>query len=228
MLHTSEVFAADSTIVTTYGIPTGTLNVDRTLVREGSRSQLDWKINFPQEKITLTPTEKVRVKIRVLGVAFQAGTTLLPFECDFKTKSTSWKTIFNGKGPSVEPTTVLVDQVVEAYDTLQFSGRGGANAAGSSWFPAHLTGTNDVRAVVLRNGESPPDYAPAYDQGTIKSFMSGFIDATGKIKIGENDLIILWEGSNAEPGTTYFDMQDLVVLVSYEAVAGEDVKTITP
>lgn len=32
----------------------------------------------------------------------------------------------------------------------------------------------------------------------------------------KKDLIILWEASTAKPGTTYFDMQDLVVLVSFE------------
>jgi hypothetical protein len=109
-----------------------------------------------------------------------------------------------------------VETTVEANETISFRARGGANSRGTSWYDYHQTNNNDKYAVVLKNGDSPPNYAPAYDQGTVKSFLSPYLDSTGKIKIGPQDLIILWEGSTAAPGTTYFDMQDLVVLVSFE------------
>ena len=209
-LHTA--FAADA-------IPTGKLNVDRSLVRVGTRSQLDWQIAYPNAPLVppkLVPTTKVRMRVRTLGVAFQSGKTLLPFEGSWKINNTSWSAFFKGSAPSVVPTKVLVEQIVEANDTIRFRARGGANAAGSSWYSYHETNNNDQYAVVLKNGDAPPSYAPAYNQGNVKSFLSPYLDSTGKIKIGEQDLIILWEGSTAAPGTTYFDMQDLVVLVSFE------------
>lgn len=207
-----SAFAADA-------IPTGKLNVDRSLVRVGTRSQLDWQIAYPDAQLVpvkLIPTTKVRMRVRTLGVAFQSGKTLLPFEGSWKINSTSWSVFFKGSAPSVVPTKVLVEQIVEANDTIRFRARGGANATGSSWYSYHETNNNDQYAVVLKNGDAPPSYAPAYNQGNVKSFLSPYLDSTGKIKIGEQDLIILWEGSTAAPGTTYFDMQDLVVLVSFE------------
>ncbi len=214
LLSFNSTQAADS-------IPTGTLNVDRTLIRVGSRSQLDWQIQYPSTPpvgTDLKPTTKVKMTVRTLGVAFQSGTTLLPFEGSWKINNTSWSVFFNGKATSVVPTNILVQQVVEKNDTIRFRARGGANANGSSWYAYHETNNSDKYAVVLKNGDTPPSYAPAYNQGNIKSFMSPYLDAGGKIKIGPQDLIILWEGSDAAPGTTYFDMQDLVILVSFETI----------
>lgn len=202
-------------------IPTGKLNVDRTLVRVGTRSQLDWEINYPSTPpvgVDLVPTTKVKMRVRTLGVAFQSGSTLLPFEGGWSKNNTAWTTFFRGTAPTVVPTKVLVETTVEKGDQIKFRARGASNATGSSWFGYHQTNNSDKYAVVLKNGDRPPSYAPAYNQGNIKSFLSPYLDSTGKIKIGEHDLIILWEGSTAAPGTTYFDMQDLVVLVSFEAV----------
>lgn len=206
--------------IATAQIPTGKLNVDRTMVRVGARSQLDWSIQYPAPPVgpDLKPKTKVKMRVRTLGVAFQSGNTLLAFQGQWRINNTSWSTFFNGKAPSVVPTQVLVDRTIEAGDTIRFRACGANNANSSSWGAWHETNNNDPYAVVLKNGDLPPSYAPAYNQGTVKSFLSAYIDSTGRIKIGEQDLIILWEGSSAAPGTTYFDMQDLVVLVSFETV----------
>jgi hypothetical protein len=211
LFTTSSTFASDA-------IPTGTLKVDRSLVRVGTRSQLDWKINYPSPPVgvNLIPTTKVKMRVRTLGVAFQSGSTLYPFEGSWKTSATSWSVFFKGHAPSVVPTKVLVEKTVEANEAITFRARGGANASGTSWYAYHQTNNNDPYAVVLKNGDTPPSYAPAYNQGNVKSYLSSYLDPSGKIKIGEQDLIILWEGSTALPGTHFFDMQDLVVLVSFE------------
>ncbi len=199
-------------------IPTGNLFVDRSLVRVGSRSQLDWNIQYPARPVDvdLIPTTKVKMTVRTLGVAFQSGSTLLPLEGSWARNNSSWTVFFRGTAPSVIPTQTLVTADIAKGDKIKFRARGGANAAGTSWYPFHQTNNSDPYAVVLKNGDRPPSYAPAYNQGTVKSFLSPYLDSTGKIKIGADDLIILWEASEAAPGTTFFDMQDLVVLVSFE------------
>lgn len=213
LISVSSALAADN-------IPTGTLKVDRTVIRSGSRSQLDWQVNYPVAPVgpDLKPTTKVKMRVRTLGVAFQSGSTLLPFEGSWSKTGSGWTTFFSGKAPSVVPTNILVDTTIEKGEQIKFRARGGTNAAGTSWNNFHQTNNSDLYAVVLKNGDSPPSYAPAYNQGTIKSFLSPYLDSAGKIKIPEQDLIILWEGSTAAPGTTYFDMQDLVVLVSFESI----------
>ncbi len=204
-------------------IPKGTLTVDRSYVRVGVKSQLGWQITYPTTSVftvnpdgTIIPKQSLKMRVRVLGVSFQSGSTLLPLQGSWSKNSSSWTNYFYGTGPTVVPTNILVDTTVNANDQIKFRGRGAANAAGTSWFAYHQTGVTDPYVVVLKNGDSPPYYAPAYSQGNILSFLAPYIDSTGKIKIGSQDLIVLMEASNASPGSTYFDMQDLVTLVTFE------------
>jgi hypothetical protein len=203
-------------------IPRGKLTVDNTLVRVGARSQLDWSIQYPAVVTdlvsvtntgTIVPKKTMTMKVRTLGVAFQSGSKLLPLEGYWAKNNGSFTRFFYGTGPQVDPTKVLVTQTVKLNDRIDFAGRGWS---GSSWYPMHGTRTADRYVTVLKNGDRAPDYAPAYNQSTVKGFLSSYIDGMGRIKIGPRDLIILWEASTAAPGTTYFDMQDLVVLVTFE------------
>lgn len=204
-------------------IPTGSLTVDRTLVRVGARSQLGWQIAYPNPVVTdivdvgntgtITPKSTLKMRVRTLGVAFQSGSTLLPCEGSWSKNGSAFTRFFYGIGTSVVPTSILVDTTVSTNDKINFGGRGWS---GSAWFPLHTTSAADPYVIVLKNGDSAPSYAPAYNQASAKSFLSPYIDGSGKIKIGSRDLIILWECSNAAPGTTYFDMQDIVLLVTFE------------
>lgn len=203
-------------------IPTGKLNVDRTLVRAGVKSNLDWQIQYPGNVTdvvdvtstgTIVPKKSMKMRVRTLGVAFQSGSTLLPIEGNWSKNGGAWTKFFYGTGTSVVPANILVDTTVANNDKITFGARGWG---GSSWMPFHDTTKSDKYVIVLKNGDSAPSYAPAYNQTSTKGFLSPYIDSTGKIKIGSRDLIILWECSTAAPGTTYFDMQDLVVLVTFE------------
>ncbi len=211
----SQAFAAND-------IPTGTLAVDRSLVQVGTRSQLNWQIQYPVTITnlvdvtatgTIIPKHNLTMRVRTLGVAFQSGSTLLPLEGSWSKNNAPWTRFFYGTAPTVKPTNVLVETPVIANDRIDFGGRGWS---GSSWYPFHHTQTSDRYVIVLKNGDSAPSYAPAYDQKSVDSFLAPFIDGSGRIRIGSRDLIILWEASTAAPGTTYFDMQDLVVLVTFE------------
>lgn len=215
LLTIQSAFAASA-------IPTGSLTVDRSLVRVGVRSQLGWQITYPGKVTdvvdvtstgTIIPKASMKMRVRTLGVAFQSGSTLLPVEGSWSKNGSAYTRFFYGTSTSVVPTNVLIDTTVSPNDKITFGGRGWS---GSSWYAFHSTGVTDPYVVVLKNGDSAPSYAPAYNQSSAKSFLSPYIDGSGKIKIGPQDLILLWECSTALPGTTYFDMQDLVVLVTFE------------
>lgn len=203
-------------------VPRGTLNVDRDLVRVGTRSNLNWTIQYPATIAdivnvapsgTIVPKKDLKMRVRVLGVAFQSGSTLLPLDAYWSINNGSWTGYFYGTGPQVNSSTVLIDRVVKSNDKIDFGARGWG---GGSWLPFNHTRATTQYVVVLGKGSQAPSYAPAYNQSSAKSFLRPYLDASGKINIGERDLIILWEASTALPGTTYFDMQDLVILVSFE------------
>jgi len=203
-------------------IPRGTLGVDRDLVRVGSRSSLNWNIEYPAAIIdivevnptgTIKPKKNLKMRVRVLGVAFQSGQTLLPIDASWSLNSGSWSSFFYGTSTAVNSSSVLIDRNVRKDDRIDFGARGWS---GNGWLPFNHTRQTTQYVTVLGKGSSAPSYAPAYNQGSVTSFLRPYIDNRGKINIGDRDLIILWEASTARPGTTFFDMQDLVVLVSFE------------
>ena len=203
-------------------IPRGNLSVDRNLVRVGTRSNLAWNIEYPAAIIdivdvdptgTITPKKELKMRVRVLGVAFQSGNTLLPLDAYWSLNGGGWTKFFYGTGPMVDSSEVLIKRKVKKNQTIDFGARGWG---GGSWLPFNHTKSPTQYVTVLGKGSSAPAYAPAYDQTLVTNFLRPYIDGAGRIDIGEKDLIILWESSTASPGTTYFDMQDLVVLVSFE------------
>jgi len=203
-------------------VPRGTLNVDRDLVRTGMNSQLDWNIEYPTPEITdiveivppqrIVPKKTVTMKVRVLGVAFQSGSKQMPLDAYWSLNGGSWERFFYGTGPEVNPGKVLVTKTIKAGQVVDFGARGWLN----KWMPFHDTTKEDQYIKVLKNGDTAPSYAPAYNQGNIVSFLKPYMDDRGQVRIGDRDLIILWEAYTAKPGSRYFDMQDLVVLVTFE------------
>lgn len=203
-------------------VPRGTLNVDSELIRVGAISQLAWNIEYPQpitEIVTIDPTgtiipkKNVRMKVRVLGVAFQSGSTLLPLDAYWSKNNGQWQNFFYGTGPTVNPSSILIDQQVKINDRIDFGARGWL---GNRWGTFSNTSVSSKYVIVLKNGDSAPSYAPAYNQNSVTGFLRPYIDSSGRISIGERDLIILWESSSEQPGSIYFDMQDLVVLATFE------------
>ncbi len=203
-------------------VPRGTLSVDKDLVRVGTRSNLAWNIEYPAAIVdiveveptgTITPKKTLKMRVRVIGVAFQSGNTLLPLDAWWSLNNGGWQNFFYGTGPTVNSSAILIDQKVKKNDTIDFGARGWG---GSSWLPFNHTKSPTQYVTVLGKGSKAPAYAPAYNQNSVTSFLRPYIDGAGRINIGEKDLIILWESSTATPGSTYFDMQDLVVLVSFE------------
>ena len=203
-------------------VPHGTLSVDKDLTRVGTRPNLEWDIELPAaiEEIltisntgTIVPKERLKMRVRVLGVAFQAGSTLLPVEAYWSRNGSDYSKFFDGTSDDVRSSRVLISQTVRENDTVDFGARGWT---GSGWYPFYHTKQNSNHVTVLSKGSTAPSYAPAYDQDSVTSFLRPYISASGKIDIGDRDLIILWESSNASPGHSVFDMQDLMVLVSFE------------
>jgi hypothetical protein len=239
----SSAFAAEA-------VPTGTLNVDRTLVRVGSRSQLDWKIQYPTASVTLTPKTNLTMRVRLLGASFyqskanngggnnydsvdssnpntiatgaydpSAGyddeihsgkVSLLPFEVMWSLNSATWSKIYSGTQSGVNPTNVVLNKTVKPGDTINFGARGYRDKA---WLPFYSTATASPNVVVLENGATLPSIV---QQSSVQNILSPYLDSNNKIKIGTRNLIILMELGQTNPNYADFNLQDLVILVTFE------------
>jgi hypothetical protein len=219
-------------------IPVGTLAVNRNFLREGTSPTLTWAATYPQpatetvkidDKDTATTTKEVKVTVRVAGVAFQSGSQLLTTKMDMKVGSGNWTQKFIGASTNVNPQNPVYEQVVPANTAIDFkfqgaSGKKKSNAsytkvADWNWYPEYATGTTSKNKIALFDGDPVPSYAPAYSQGNIKSFLKSYLSADGKtVDIGPRDVIYLTELATSDTKASYFDMQDLVIVVTYDDV----------
>ena len=130
--------------------------------------------------------------------------------------NSSWNTLYHGTDGEVSPAEVLISQIVEAGTRIDFSAR--AQKLNKSWYSSRNT-LGDVPMVqALTNGAYVPNYLPAYNQGTVASFLSQYISTDNQITIGPRDVIYLYELYSTNPSSRHFDMQDIVVVVSFKDV----------
>jgi hypothetical protein len=242
ILSSASAFAAD--------IPTGKLNVDRTMVRNGDLSQLDWKIKYP---VPAPELRKTQVRVRVLGSSFQENRTnngggnnldgvdssnaatikkgtydpsgtydderrlgkavLLPVEVMCSINNSTWSQLFYGTQSDVNPSTIVLNTPVQPNDIINFGARGFRNKA---WLPFYSTATPTQNVVVLKNGDTIPT---VIQQSFIESILKPYLAPDNKVKIGTRDLIILMELGQTNPIYADFNLQDLVILVTYEESA---------
>ena len=220
-------------------IPLGELSVNRSLLRMGASPTLTWAANYPVpvlEVITVNPDDsivtkkKVQVTVRVLGVAFQSGNLQLPGKLEMRLNNGSWTPRFLGAANNVNPNNPVYTGIVNANTKLDFRFRGASNknknnpqtTKESDWqwnYSPVATSTTSASKMALVDGQAVPSYAPAYSQGDITSFLTSYISPDGTaVKVGPRDVIYLTELSSASPNTTYFDMQDMVLLVNFTEV----------
>lgn len=205
-------------------IPTGKLNVDRDLVRTGTRSQLTWEIDYPAPVTSVVdilppniikPKKNLKMRVRVLGASFQeTATKFLPVEVQWSKNNSSFSRIFYGYQTGVNPSTVVLNTTVKSGDTINFGGRGWRDNA---WLPLYRTSAATNNLVMLKNGDRVPSTVPALNGNSIESFLKPYMDSTTKkVKIGDRDLILLMELGQTNTAASGFDLQDLVVLVTFE------------
>ena len=205
--------------------PVGDIDVDNEMVRRGVSPLVSWKITYPEtvtdfvdidpESGQLVTSKTARMKIRVAGVAFQSGATHLPVTL-WSDATGTWQNLFFGKYDEVEPNVAVFDQIVPEGMVLNFAARGQSKSG--RWYSAATTLNTNPTCVGLKDGDEFPENSPAYGQGTVKSFLTPFIGQDGRVDLGPLDLIYLFECYATSPLSTYYDLQDLVMVVTFENV----------
>jgi len=248
-------------------IPRGTLDVDRTLIRVGAQSQLQWQIEYPS-RITdqvdviaphvLKPRRDMKMRVRILGSSFAdlktnnghgnnvdgidssnpgtssghggedtlggiddektgtvstAAVTDYPVEVVWSKNNAAWSRIFYGPQSSVVPTAVVLNTKVAKGDTIDFGGRGFL----TDWLPLYTTSSTTPNVLILKNGDSVPEFIAAYRMGLVKGYLKPYLSSDFKtLNLGVNDFVVIMELDESNPANSGFDLQDLAVLVTFE------------
>jgi hypothetical protein len=163
----------------------------------------------------IKPKKDLKMKVRVLGASFQESiTSFLPVEVQWSKNSATWSRIYYGLQTNVQPSIPVLQTTVKAGDTINFGGRGYRDR---EWLPLYNTAQTTKNLIMLKNGDSVPSTVPALNGSSIESFLKPYMDTvTKKVKIGDRDLILLMELGQTNTSSSGFDLQDLVILVTFE------------
>lgn len=211
-----------SALASSNDIPRGTLNVDRDLVRVGTKSQLKWEITYPTIASDLVtkdpdgncvPKTRVRMQVRVLAAAFGNNVRYCQVDGRITVAGTNHR-IFLGIQPNVNPSTVVFDRIVERGQTISVSGSAFDPQTRTTY---HCNTASRNRSVVaLYDGEALPAHqASAYPgmQLNALDYIANYMDSSNRAKIGGNQVIFL--GDFNPFGSTGYDLNDYVILVTF-------------
>lgn len=205
-------------------VPVGSLRATPTMVQVGTLPGLSWSIQYPNTIIDvidvvppgkIIPKEDLYMDVRVLGAAYQIGTNTWGLvESNVKIASGTYTRFFYDRQNNVNPTKIMYTRLVKKNDTINFKSR--CNS-GSSWKSYYSTEATNQNVAALVNGDAPPNYVPAFSQGSVESYLRPYLASDGRINIGPLDVIYLFELGQTQINSG-FDMQDLVLLVTFRRV----------
>jgi len=141
-----------------------------------------------------------------------AGTDM-PVEVLGSINRSGWTRLFYGLQSSVVPTDVVLDTTLQPGDTIDIASRG----FGTEWLPLYGTDTNNKNVMLLKNGDPVPKQIALKQYGQIASFLKPYLSTDGKtVKIGDRDLLVLFELDNSNPNASGYDYQDIGVLITLD------------
>jgi hypothetical protein len=215
---------------TNLAIPFGKLSAFPTMVQSGTKPDLTWNISYPltvadcvtiSSQGNITPNRNLLCDVRVIGAG---GTTvddkgrLVHVETVAQIRynaASSWLKIFEGTNNDalVQQQAIVKSFTATMNQPVDFGGYYINNGVKSLTYSS-LSGDH-VRSQV--NGDTPPSNIPNYNSPSLASFIKPYLDASGKVKIGPMDVIVFMELTHTNKSSPGYDLQDLVLLVTFRA-----------
>ncbi|MBU2259845.1 type II secretion system GspH family protein [Patescibacteria group bacterium] len=173
---------------------------------------------------TIETTGSVDVTFKALGAAITYGASGPEIAVTVKASTdggNAWVDLFGGDDIDGGEQQTITNLPSGSNILLRINGR-------YRWlFNKNYTSNDQSGHIeVLRNGDSPPAYAPFGNQASLESFLQEILDEDGKISIGEYDAVILGELGALNSASS--DFQDAVILVQFEQKSGSCAKATDP
>lgn len=214
---------------TSPSIPVGWLTAHPTVVQTGTKPTLTWDISYPSVvkdfvdvivPATVKSTKNLDVEVRVLGNGVTSGSggsiTFVNAEALLSFNGGSYSRIFYGTNNNVNPKTVVWSRKgMKPNETLRFGGRYFWN---NSWGPTFNSTSSTLNVRTLVSGDTPPNKLPVPGAPSLENFIKPYLDKQGKVKIGPMDVIVFMELTHTNEADAGYDLQDMVLLVTFKEV----------
>ncbi|MEO5713537.1 MAG: hypothetical protein ABIT37_08600 [Luteolibacter sp.] len=208
-------------------VPVGDMSAYPTVVQTGTKPTLTWEILYPSKvsdvaridppgTIVLTQ-DNIYVSVQPIGTGITAcdssqGTTPLYTDARLSVNGGVYKQLFYGIQSSVDSGYSLYVKKMSTGTKLDFSGRYVKNGV---WSPLYTSISSNFQVVSLINGDRPPTSFSLYQSSNLASYLSPYLDASGKIRIGPLSVIVLMELGQTNHSMPCFDYQDMILLVTF-------------
>lgn len=205
-------------------LPVGTMKVTPEVVQPGVQPEVTWGIEYPKSipdlvhidsngGMTTLNDQSDKINIRVAGVSFASGDTDLPVALWVRVDNGSWNLIFYGTESEVSG-DVVFSQTIHDGTRVDLAARGRTSDGGWSETQWTLSSSPNVEALV--HGDELPSNSSDFSNGQVEDFMSQYVDSTvTEVVAGPRDIIHVFEVGSSDPGDSYFDMQDIVVVTTF-------------
>ncbi|QQL45191.1 hypothetical protein [Sulfuriroseicoccus oceanibius] len=205
----------------------GSISASQQVVQVGDVPTVTWDVKYPAalldlvslDENTATSKKTIEMEVRVIGAAWGKTRSFHYVEGQIQAGA-GWLQIFWGDHHMIDSSKVVYQATLPVDTVIDFRGCGAKDKSGpfaSSWSPWYSTTDVTPHVVLLKDGDTAPHYDPAYEiQDGVQDYLSPYIDGnTGLITLGPRDVIYLFEFAEGSFGTKYFDLQDLVVVVTF-------------
>lgn len=216
-------------------VPVGTLDAFPTIVQTGTHPTLTWDIQYPslvEDVINITPpgtiqaTQTLFMDVRIVGTGVTraffdsrgrlTSTESVTAQARMRINSGSWSTIFQGNLYQVNPNQVVHTRQVVNGTVINFGGRY-LNSDGS-WSTTYTSQSSTTNVIALVDGDLVPNRVPDYGAPTLESFLRPYMTSDNRVNIGPMDVIYVMELTHTNQNDSGFDLQDMVVLVTFRRV----------
>lgn len=156
------------------------------------------------------------MNVRVIGVSVTdalngvSSENRSKLEIRMQVNGMGYNPIFFDSSQKADPGEVADSRNVASSDVVDFGAR--VMTSTGEWSDWYSSSNSDSHVVTLRNG----DPAPSDETGAVPGkYLVPYLDASGRIKIGPSDLLVLIAANVNGSGETGFDHPDAAVLVSF-------------
>jgi hypothetical protein len=137
----------------------------------------------------------------------------LHVEVSSSINNSGWTQLYSGFQSKVDSTVLALDTVVQTGATIDLAAR----CYTTAWQPLYSTATGSSNVLVLKNGDSVPSQLAKKQYNQIQGFLKPYLSSDGKkVKIGNRDLLVLFELDKTNPSAAGYDYQDIGALVTFD------------
>ena len=199
------------------------------------------QVEFAVDRGEVIPVEDFKVQFKVIGASIANSDYHLPVTARFRVGN---KTIEPWGNFNKAVTANLNDgNNPRLYiGTTNYSSGTGISVMAQSWHKRRSkdsgdkdshwlvsmskdSRTNTPNILLLRDGDPVPDVAGFRDSNSMAEFVRGYVE-DGRISIGKNDVLCLFELGTTNLNSSEADFQDLGILISLREASSDDKVTI--